>query len=41
MLVAWTYADRLGLVEEVVDGLRWLVRLPLEAARGSAPGGAS
>lgn len=40
LLVAWTYADRLGLLEEVVDGLRWAVRLPLEGLRGAAPGGA-
>lgn len=39
LLISWTYAEKNGLGDEFVDGLRWLVRHPFEAIQGRTPGG--
>lgn len=40
LLVFWTYAGRLDLRDDVLDGLRWLVRLPFDLiGLAATPGG--
>ena len=39
-LIAWTYAERQGLGDEFVDGLKGLLRLPGDLLQAGTPGGA-
>ena len=38
-LIMWTYAERQGIVDEFVDGLKALLRLPADLLRWAVPGG--
>jgi hypothetical protein len=40
-LIAWTYAERKGLEDALVDGLKGLLRLPADLLRWAVPGGAN
>lgn len=37
--ITWTYAERQGLEEPFMDGLKSLLRLPVDLLRWAVPGG--
>ena len=37
--ITWTYVERLGVKEAFVDGLKGLLRLPIDLLRWAVPGG--
>jgi hypothetical protein len=38
--IIWTYAERQGVMDVFVDGLKGLLRLPADLLRWAVPGGA-
>jgi hypothetical protein len=40
-LIAWTYAERQGVGDDFVDGVKSLLQLPADLLRAVTPGGAN